>query len=151
MLFRSEDNQVYMCLQQSKDTNGNANTSTVKPTGTSTKPFKTSDGYVWKFLYSLSAIRASKFLSSNFIPVEKVLDSSELGRALTTSEQVQDAVQNAASPGQVLGIEMLNNGSGYTGSTVSVTITGNGTGATATGTVSGGAVTKIELDSSTDS
>ena len=147
----TEDNQVYICLQQSKDTNGNPNTSTVKPTGTSTKPFKTSDGYVWKFLYSLSAIRASKFLSSNFVPVEKVLDSSELGRTLTTSEIVQDAVQNAASPGQILGIQMINNGSGYTGSTVSVTITGNGTGATATGTVSGGAVTKIELDSSTDS
>ena len=147
----TEDNQVYICLRQSKDNNGNANTSTVKPTGTSTKPFKTADGYVWKFLYSLSAIRSSKFLSSNFVPVEKVLDSSELGRVLTTSEQVQDAVQKAASPGQVLGIEMINNGSGYTGSTVAVTINGDGSGATATGTVSGGSVTKIELDSSTDS
>ena len=147
----TEDNQVYICLQQSKDTSGNANTSTVKPTGTSIKPFKTSDGYVWKFLYSLSATRASKFLSSNFVPVEKVFDSNQLGRSLTTSELIQEAVQDAASPGQVLGIEMVNNGSGYTGSTVSVTITGNGTGATATGTVSGGAVTKIELDSSTDS
>jgi len=147
----TEDNQVYICLQQSKDNNGNPNTSTVKPTGTSIKPFKTTDGYVWKFLYSLSAIRASKFLSSNFVPVEKVLDSSELGRVLTTSEQVQDAVQNAASPGQILGIEMVNNGTGYTGSTVAVTINGDGTGATATGTVSGGSVIKIELDSSTDS
>ena len=147
----TEDNQVYICLRQSKDNNGNPNTSTVKPTGTSTKPFKTADGYVWKFLYSLSAIRSSKFLSSNFVPVEKVLDSSELGRVLTTSEQVQDAVQKAASPGQVLGIEMINNGSGYTGSTVAVTINGDGSGATATGTVSGGSVVKVELDSSTDS
>ena len=147
----TEDNQVYICLRQSKDNNGNPNTSTVKPTGTSTKPFKTADGYVWKFLYSLSAIRSSKFLSSNFVPVEKILDSSELGRVLTTSEQVQDAVQKAASPGQVLGIERVNNGSGYTGSTVTVTINGDGSGATATGTVSGGSVTKIELDSSTDS
>tara|TARA_B100000519_G_C14252376_1_gene443114 strand:- start:1257 stop:2651 length:1395 start_codon:yes stop_codon:yes gene_type:complete len=147
----TEDNQVYICLQQSKDSNGNANTSTVKPTGTATKPFKTSDGYVWKFLYALSAIRSSKFLSSNFVPVEKILDSSELGRTLTTTEQTQDAVQNAASPGQIIGIEMINNGAGYTGSTVAVTVNGDGTGAAATGTVSGGSVVKIELDSSTDS
>ena len=47
----TEDNQVYICLQQSKDANGNANVSTVKPTGTSTTQFTTADGYTWKFLY----------------------------------------------------------------------------------------------------
>ena len=45
----TEDNQVYIVLQQGKSATGAATTSTIKPTGTSTKPFKTSDGYVWKF------------------------------------------------------------------------------------------------------
>ena len=71
----TEDNQVYVCLQQGKSSTGAATTSTIKPTGTSTKAFKTADGYVWKFLYTLSASRANKFLSANFTPVEKILDS----------------------------------------------------------------------------
>ena len=146
----TEDNQVYICLQQGRTATGAANTSTVKPTGTGTKPIKTADGYVWKYLFSLSATRSSKFLSSNFVPVEKILDSSELGRALAGFELLQDAVQNAAVPGQVLGVAVTSGGSGYT-STPTVTISGDGVRANATATVSGGVVSKIEMDSSTDS
>ena len=146
----TDENQVYICLQQGKNAAGVAVTSTVKPTGTTTKPFSTGDGYVWKFLYALSATRASNFLSANFVPVEKVLDSSELGRALNVTEQTQDAVQTAAVPGQVIGVAITNGGTGYT-STPTVTIDGDGVRASATATVSGGAVVKIELDSSTDS
>ena len=146
----TDENQVYICLQQGKNAAGVAVTSTVKPTGTTTKPFSTGDGYVWKFLYALSATRASNFLSANFVPVEKVLDSSELGRALNVTEQTQDAVQTAAVPGQVIGVAVTNGGTGYT-STPTVTIDGDGVRAAATATVSGGAVVKIELDSSTDS
>ena len=40
---------VYQCLH-----NNNGAASTVKPTGTSPNPFKTSDGYIWKLLYTLS-------------------------------------------------------------------------------------------------
>lgn len=147
----TEDNQVYIVLQQGKDGNGNANASTIKPTGTSAKPFKTADGYVWKFLFALSATRSSKFLSSNFVPVEKILDSSELGRTLTTTELTQNAVQTAATKGQVLGLQVVDGGSGYSGTTVGMTIDGDGTGAAATGFISGNSVVKIELDSSTDS
>ena len=146
----TDENQVYICLQQGKNAAGVAVTSTVKPTGTTTKPFSTGDGYVWKFLYALSATRASNFLSANFVPVEKVLDSSELGRALNVTEQTQDAVQTAAVPGQVIGVAVTNAGTGYT-TTPTVTIDGDGVRAAATATVSGGAVVKIELDSSTDS
>ena len=146
----TEDNQVYICLQQGRTATGAANTSTVKPTGTGTKPIKTADGYVWKYLFSLSATRSSKFLSSNFVPVEKILDSSELGRPLAGFELLQDAVQNAAVPGQVLGVAVTSAGSGYT-STPTVTISGDGVRANATATVSGGVVSKIEMDSSTDS
>ena len=146
----TEDNQVYICLQQGRTAAGAANTSTVKPTGTGTKPIKTADGYVWKYLFSLSATRSSKFLSSNFVPVEKILDSSELGRPLAGFELLQDAVQNAAVSGQVLGVAVTSGGSGYT-STPTVTISGDGVRASATATVSGGVVSKIEMDSSTDS
>ena len=45
----TEDNQVYICLQASKNTAGTPIQSTVKPTGTYSIPFKTEDGYIWKF------------------------------------------------------------------------------------------------------
>ena len=146
----TEDNQVYICLQQGKSSTGAVANSTVKPTGTSTKAFKTSDGYVWKFLYTLSATNANKFLSANFVPVEKVLDSATLGRPLTVLEEQQVLVQDAAVPGQIIGISVTNGGTGYTSAPV-VTINGDGVRAAATATISGGTVTKIELDSSADS
>ena len=146
----TEDNQVYICLQASKNNAGTPIQSTVKPTGTSSIPFKTADGYIWKFLYTMSAANASKFLSANFVPIEKVLDSSELGRPLTALEAQQDVVQNAAVPGQILGIKVTTAGTGYN-SAPTITIVGDGVRASATAQVSGGAITKIELDSSTDS
>ena len=147
----TEDNQVYVCLQQGKSSTGAAANSTVKPTGTSIKAFKTSDGYVWKFLYTLSATNANKFLSANFVPVEKILDSATLGRSHTVLEAQQLLVQDAAVPGQIIGIAVTSGGTGYTSGAPVVTIQGDGVRATATAVVSGGTVTKIELDSSTDS
>ena len=148
----TEDNQVYICLQQSKNASGAAQASTVKPTGTTTKPFKTADGYIWKFLFALSATRASKFLSANFVPVEKILDSAG-GVGLSSLEIQQATVQDSAVAGQILNVVVTNGGTGYDPSSPPVvTIEGDGVRASATATVSsGGVVSKIELDSSTDS
>ena len=147
----TDENHVYICLQQSQDNDGDPNASTVKPTGTTTKPFKTADGYVWKFLYALSAAKSSKFLSSNFVPIQKILDSAG-GSGLNAIEIQQAAVQDSAIPGQILGVAVTKGGSGYDSSAgTTVTINGDGVRAAASATVVGGVVTKIELDSSTDS
>ena len=67
----NDNNQVYLCIQQGKEGNGNAKTSQNQPTGNTTgAPFQTADGYIWKFLYSISALDATKFISANFIPVK---------------------------------------------------------------------------------
>jgi len=143
----TEDNQVYICLQQSKDANGNANVSTVQPTGTSKNAFKTSDGYTWKFLYALSAARSSAFLSANFVPVEKILDSAG-GPSLTAIEIQQATVQDSAVAGRILNVVVTNPGTGYT-SAPTVTITGNtreiGDSAQAVATVANGSIAKIEM------
>lgn len=138
----TDDNHVYICLQQSKSGTGAANVSTIKPTGTSPKPFKTSDGYTWKFLYSLSASITSAFLSANFIPI-KFVDSAN-----DTFETQQKAAQDSADAGRILNIVVENKGSGYTG-TPTVTITGNGgaigDSAQATATVSNEQIVKIDM------
>ena len=157
----TDENQVYICLQQSRDAAGAAVASTVKPATTDVvKPFKTADGYKWKFLYTLSAAKASKFLSSNFVPVEKILADSALQSgtggsnpgSLSASEIEQKQVDSNSTPGQIVGVVVTNGGTGYsTSSPPAVTILGDGDSATAAAVVSGGAVVKIELDSSADS
>ena len=149
----TEDNQVYVCLKPSKDANGVIQPSTQKPVGTSTRAFKLADGYVWKYLYSMTAANANKFLSANFLPVQKQLDAATLGAPLSVLEQLQENVQDSAVPGQILGVVMTNTGSGYVdASPPTVTIQGDGIiTPSITATVSGGSVTKIELDSSLDS
>lgn len=145
----TEANEVYICLQQGKNALGTAVVSTVQPdfnaAGVSaTQAFQTADGYRWKFLYALSAIRANNFLSANYIPVELVDDSSG-AFGLTVLEAQQATVQEAAVPGQILGVNLTSGGTGY-GSAPTVTFRGNGTSAAATATISGGVVVKVEMN-----
>ena len=157
----NSNQQVYICLQQSK-TNANppqSVASTVQPTGNTTgTPFKTSDGYMWKFVYSIGALKASKFISTAYIPVAKVQDSAgatllldELGvDSDSPAEDVeQQLVQQNAVAGQVLGYVVTKGGSGFT-SNPTVTIEGDGTNAKATALAVGGAITKITVKDSSD-
>jgi len=140
----TDENNIYVCLEGGKAATGQSVTSTVKPSGTSTTAFETADGYVWKFLYSVGALRASQFLSANFMPVTKfgAFDSDDPADHV---EQV--GIQNAAIRGEVVGYEVLSGGSGYT-TVPTVEVIGNGVAANATATISGGAVTKINAKDS---
>ena len=140
----TDENNIYVCLEAGETALGQSVTSTVKPTGTLTTAFETADGYVWKFLYSVGALRASQFLSANFMPVTKfgAFDSDD---AADHVEQV--GIQNAASGGEVVGYQVTSGGSGYT-TVPTVEVIGNGVAANATATISGGAVTKINVKDS---
>jgi hypothetical protein len=135
----TDEYNVYKCLDNRNASNIVA-ASTVKPTGTSTTAFTTADGYVWKYMYSISAADVLKFVSTDFIPV-KTLDSNP---GSTDSYYSQWLVQAAAVSGAINNVIVTNGGSGYS-SAPTVTIDGDGTGATATATVSGGAVTAINI------
>lgn len=138
----TDENHVYVCVRQGRNNAGQRATSTVKPTGTSNVAFETADGYVWKFLYSIGALTASKFLAANYIPVkiQGPVDSDS-----PASDIEQKGIQDNAVDGEILAFEMIDQGSGYT-LTPSVVIHGNGSGASATASISGGAVTKVEID-----
>lgn len=143
----TDANEVYICLQQGKNAAGTTNTSTVKPNFTTagvseTQAFETADGYRWKLLYSISATKATDFLSSSFIPVEKTTIDSASANAF----QLQQLnIQNLSTPKQIIGTTLVSGGSGYT-SAPTVSINGNGSGAAATATISGGQVVKVEMN-----
>lgn len=67
---------VYKCL----DNNGGAN-STVEPSGTDVDPFfSPSDGYMWKYMYTVTEAVYNKFKTLNYIPV--VANSSVIAAAI---------------------------------------------------------------------
>lgn len=136
----TEDFNVYKCLK------AGSGPSVVKPTGQALsldpRPAaqggdEETDGYLWKFMYTLTGNDVTRFLTSTFLPV----------RTLTADDgTIQWNVQQAAITGAIYRIKVTSGGAGYT-STPTVTIDGNGAGAVATAVVSGGVVTSIYLTS----
>lgn len=108
----TETNRVYICLRQGKTDAGVAVNSTVTPDtlGTSTSAGKLADGYVWKYLYTMSSLDQSKFQSANYMPVS-FIDSGATG--LTSIQTAQQNVQNAALTGSIVGYRIVNGGAGY--------------------------------------
>ncbi len=139
----TDEQYLYVCLEQGKNAAGQPVTSTVKPTGTADHVI-TADGYTWKFLYSVGALRESKFQASNFIPVKYVASTDS---SSSIDDTTQFGVQNNATPGAIVGYRVTNTGSGYT-SAPTVTIQGNGTGARGTAFIDGGSIAKIEMTES---
>ena len=126
----NEDYNVYKCLF-----NAGATASTTKPTGVSTSPFTTADGYIWKFMYTVTTAKALKFLTNDYIPVQTL--ASDDG-----SDQWD--VQTAAVDGGIHVIKVTSGGSGYA-TAPAVTITGDGTGATANSTITANVVTAVTI------
>jgi|APSaa5957512535_1039671.scaffolds.fasta_scaffold17700_3 hypothetical protein len=85
------------------DNNNNAN-STVKPTSTSSATVKTTDGYRWKYMYTITAADALKFLTTNYIPV-KTLSANDGSSQWT--------VQQAAANGALEYVDLTANGTLY--------------------------------------
>ena len=126
----TEDYNVYKCLF-----NVSAAASTTKPTGVSTSPFTTADGYIWKFMYTVTTSKALKFLTNDYIPVQTLLSDDSTD---------QWDVQAAAVDGGIHVVKVTSGGSGYASAPV-VTIAGDGTGATATSVITANAVTSVVI------
>lgn len=115
----TKDYNVYKCIN-----NNNNSPSLVEPTSINFgSTVETSDGYVWKYMYTVPDSDQLRFVTSSFIPV-KTLPADD--------GSLQWKVQENARDGAIFHIKVENGGSGYVdANTVSVTITGDGTGATA--------------------
>ena len=115
---------VYKCL----DNDGNT-ASTVEPTGTSTTVQTLSDGYKWKYMYTLSASQQSNFLSTDFMAVE-----------------TNSTVSSAAVDGAIDIIRIKTPGSGGAdGTHTNIDIRGDGSGGKCSVTVAGGVVTAVTV------
>ena len=129
---RNRYDQVFKCLW-----NNNDEPSTQEPFfqpgsyGTN-NIYVGSDGYKWKYMYTVDVGVKRKFMDSRWIPVP-------------VSSITPNPIQSAAGFGDVEVINVTNSGSGYdsANATITVTITGDGTGATGTAETSNGQITNI--------
>ena len=97
----TEDYNVYKCMN-----NNNGAVSTIKPSGTSANIVSYADGYKWKFLFSINASDAIKFITTDYMPV----------KTLTVDDgSKQWLVQQAATPGSIDQVNVSNGGTLYPG------------------------------------
>lgn len=129
IVYVTSTGAVYKCLFNGRSAITTTGTvSTVQPSTTGTAPQQTADGYIWKYLYTLTAADAD-FITANYIPVNA----------------------NNTSVSSINGIDVIyveDAGSGYSG-TPGVAIYGDGTGAAATAVAntSTGKITGINVTS----
>ena len=138
----TEDYNVYKCIRTGTDANGVLKASTVKPTGTSsTALVETSDtgtvtgrGYLWKYMYTVSAADTIKFTTTDFIPVKTIGAKAALG-GVSDDGSSQWNVENDAIDGGILHVKVVNGGAGYTASQTHETVAIYGDGSSAQCTV----------------
>lgn len=103
--------RVYKCLD-----NNNGIPSTSQPTeADGIYAYRATDGYVWKYMYSIPEFKQLKFVNATNIPVQTALNDSFYNR------------------GAIEELSIINRGSGYTvNANTIITVSGPGTGAVLT-------------------
>lgn len=94
----TDEYNVYKCLD-----NNNGALSKIKPSGTQLDPIKTSEGYIWKFMYNIPINLRNKFYTDEYIPVVSALTN------------------HFYSNGTIDNVYITNRGEGYSSAIVSVT------------------------------
>ena len=95
----NQNYQVYKCIYNGiSPSHPDGRESTVEPTGTSTSIIESSsDGYRWKYMYTINISDYIRFVSSDFIPVKT--DSAVVSAAVDGSID-QLVISNRGSSGQ---------------------------------------------------
>ena len=129
---KNKFDQVFKCLW-----NNNGTTSTKEPyfepgTFSTNNVFQSSDGYKWKYMYTITYANKIKFLDDTWMPVPLP----------TTSP---NAVDTFAGSGSIDVINLTNGGTGYdpANALIYVTVTGDGKYASANVTVTSGVITDV--------
>lgn len=138
----TDEYNVYKCINNRK--NGVVVQSTIKPTGSTPDALigPLSDGYVWKYMFTVSPADVLKFVSTDFIPVKTILSNP----GTTDAYYTQWLSQSAAIDGTIDHIQVSTAGTSYA-TVPTVQILGDGTGATAVAVidVGTGLVTAVNM------
>lgn len=113
----TDEDNVYKCIFNNHDS-----ASTVKPTGNELGVVETSDGYKWKYMYTIKSDDVKKFMTSSFIPCYRLVSDDRSRQWLVQKNAIAGAIHN---------IKFSGTGSFDQSNPPEVVITGDGTGCTA--------------------
>lgn len=138
--------EVFLCVEQGKLSSGAAVPVFDEPLASAvnntTKSFRTSDGYMWKYLYKISNLAYGTFRTKSYTPVKKITNT-----ATTIPEEiVQLSLQDSAVGGQILSIAVDSGGTNYSANPT-ITISGNGVGAQFVADVVNNRIVNVRCDS----
>ena len=106
----NSDYRVYICIDNgSSGSNPKGNASQIEPTFTDLEPAKSSDGYVWKYLYTISPSDIIKFDSTEYITVPNDWESSTDAQI----SAVRDNGDSTVNENQIKKVYIQNKGEGY--------------------------------------
>ena len=122
----NSDYRVYICIDNgSTGIKTTANSSTVEPTFTDLEPSKSTDGYTWKYLYTVSPNDIIKFDSTEYITVPNDWQTSTDAQITAVRENGNSTINE----NQIKKVFIQNAGNGYvTQSAKSCNLVGDGSG-----------------------
>lgn len=109
----TSEHNVFKCLSN----NGGVPSTIMPNILVTTTHFQTSDGYIWKYMYTLTAEEKLRFLTSTFMPVRTISENDNSQQWL---------VQENAIDGAIHIINVTSSGNNYTANDVVVSIRGDG-------------------------
>lgn len=113
-VLNSKD-QVFKCLNNNNGANSTDEPELTLSTTSLEEPYlQTSDGYKWKYMYTLTSVQKQKFFNDDWMPVV-----------------TNKFVSASAQPGSIDIVNITNSGNNYVSGTLQdiITVTGDGTGA----------------------
>ena len=147
--------EVFLCIEQGKNAEGVVQNCVNEPfashersvengggLASDGKTFILEDLYKWRYLFTLSNLAYATYKTNQWIPVKKAL------AVATIAEEIEQyALQQASVDGEILSVEIVSGGSGYS-ATPDLTIGGDGTLADFEVTINNGSVVKVEVSQS---
>lgn len=111
----NSDFDVFKCLFNNSNL-----PSTIQPflTGDTITPLKLSDGYIWKYMYSIPLSLRNKFLTTEYMPVLTSLTSNFYSNGAITGFSIAESGKNLVKFWKIKNFTITNGGGGYTNITV---------------------------------
>jgi hypothetical protein len=130
--IRNKYDQVFKCLWNNNDSEATDEPFFQPGSYGTNNIYKGTDGYKWKYMYTIDVGSKTKFMDSLWIPVP-------------VGTIILNPIATSAGYGDVEAINVVNAGTGYdpANAVISVVVTGDGTGATGTALVEDGEITDI--------
>lgn len=124
--------KVYICIDNgSSGIKTTGNSSEVEPTFTDLEPTRLSDGYTWKYLYTVSPSDIIKFDSSEYITLPNNWETSTDSQIVAVRENGDSNINQ----NQIKKVYIQNQGQGYPAGTKTCNLVGDGSGGTVSVTV----------------